>query len=1239
MVYERVSKKFNLTKKRVTSAKGNSRVNFPKDGGEYDEEAMMEMVRLELKGVFKTYCDERCMKGGSQKSNLTEAERRGQKSLKKRVADSEIVVVPTDKSGRFAVMSLGMYEKAGSAHTKGDDEVDLAKIKLTQNELNGHVSMLLKFFKIGEKWGHTSRFRETMLNNSLTVCPMYLLYKDHKGWDLSKGPVPPTRPVASGNRGMNMHLSELLSEVLEPVADGVEDTYEVISTEDMLAKMLIVDRSLEGWNKNKWWEGVKYDDYSACLRCVGEEGYKFDVANPELCGCEGSKDLFKPTSVMKTSVQFMEMMRQRRWLEITKDLGEDEHVDSNEVRPEMIQDFGVPLEIIGCDVNALYPSLDWGNTEEVIKEAIIGSNIEWEDVDILEGCRYIALNWDANECRRSKLRRILPVRRARTGVRPGVRGAGPLGPEIHDQEQWMFPEVVVTDEERKEVIATVISIATKELFSNHLYTFANKVYRQSKGGPIGHRATCAIARVTMNVWDGLWTRRLKEMNVKIETYTRYMDDGRTLLYPIRPGWRVTDDGNLKFCKRWEDQDRGLSTTERTKRVLEMSMRGVMRGIEMTMETKDDFGGEWLPTLDVSLGITEANRLKFCHFEKPTSSNLTLQRRSAMEHNVKVGILANEVIRRMLNIGGDIGEDVRLDVLDSFGTKLLTSGYSLAESRSIILSGVRGYEAKILRRRNEGSPLYRTAQESGWSRMQKKTVGKSTWFKGGKRTCAGLTGKGMKNGQNGKMKRGTGPLENIETRSVMFVEHTRDGELAKRLREQLGRMENVMGFRIKVVERTGTKIKDMFSLTNVWGGSQCGREDCTTCTQGGEEIPDCTRRSVLYESICTKCNSGARDAGPLKVPNSDVPSIYVGESSRSIYERAGEHWRAYQKKNTDSHIWKHHLLHHNGEGEPEMIFKVVGTFRTALARQIMEAVRIRGRGKSVLNSKGEYDRCKIHRLTIGSDALENIGTEYHQDDWNSGNNARVGEEALLERRKHMDIKTRGRNVLKPSMGGGKKRGMDEIEGPGRKSKKRKYVLLGGNWGQRGGMKECGQNLKIEDSTGPLEEHTEELRLLEGPEAAGNGTDDRLRNMVVAEMSTSPVLVDMTVGNSSTGPFLDEEGASTRPIVNTVGQSGILDYCKPRVIRNEDKGEMMFDMANNVNTLREMRGTCRIVSGRCQEHSSEVKRVTQTKMIWTRNLKTGLYGYRRRKVSVLRCLGHMATLVVTMGERDSTGLAGD
>ena len=39
------------------------------------------------------------------------------------------------------------------------------------------------------------------------------------------------------------------------------------------------------------------------------------------------------------------------------------------------------------------------------------------------------------------------------------------------------------------MIATVVGIATKVLFSNHLYTFGNKVYRQKAGGSIGDNAT------------------------------------------------------------------------------------------------------------------------------------------------------------------------------------------------------------------------------------------------------------------------------------------------------------------------------------------------------------------------------------------------------------------------------------------------------------------------------------------------------------------------------------------------------------------------------------------------------------------------------------------------------------------------------------------------------------------------------------------------------------------------------
>ena len=60
-------------------------------------------------------------------------------------------------------------------------------------------------------------------------------------------------------------------------------------------------------------------------------------------------------------------------------------------------------------------------------------------------------------------------------------------------------------------------------------------------------------------------------------------------------------------------------------------------------------------------------------------------------------------------------------------------------------------------------------------------------------------------------------EELRNRSVIFVEHTPGGELAKLIRNQLTRMEELMGFKIKVVERAGTALKDLFSPTNIWRG--------------------------------------------------------------------------------------------------------------------------------------------------------------------------------------------------------------------------------------------------------------------------------------------------------------------------------------------------------------------------------------------------------------------------------------
>ena len=253
------------------------------------------------------------------------------------------------------------------------------------------------------------------------------------------------------------------------------------------------------------------------------------------------------------------------------------------------------------------------------------------------------------------------------------------------------------------------------------------------------------------------------------------------------------------------------------------------------------------------------------------------------------------------------------------------------------------------------------------------IGRSAWYKKQKNRDHGTSleqehGKGMMGSQ--KHPRGSNGKQELKTRAVLFLEQTPNGELARRVKELLVRLEQVLGFKLRVVERTGRSIQNQLPQASIWRGSPCDREHCVTCQQGGEDMPDCTRSSIVYESICSICNPGALEKGGIKEVKEGAPSIYVGESSRTIQERSQEHWTAAKRKDGTSHIHKHQKMVHGTE-EPKFIFKVVSNHRSALNRQVKEAVRIRRRGgaNNILNSKAEFNRCHIPRLVVEEEDQE------------------------------------------------------------------------------------------------------------------------------------------------------------------------------------------------------------------------------------------------------------------------------
>ena len=138
------------------------------------------------------------------------------------------------------------------------------------------------------------------------------------------------------------------------------------------------------------------------------------------------------------------------------------------------------------------------------------------------------------------------------------------------------------------------------------------------------------------------------------------------------------------------------------------------------------------------------------------------------------------------------------------------------------------------------------------------------------------------------------------------------------------------------------------------------------------LPNCTQSSLVYENVCGACNPGAEEGKELKEVKHDIPTLCV-------YERSKEHWGAWRSRSEKSHIWKHQVEAHKGAA-PKFYMRVVRNFKSALSRQIFEAVRIRRRGGagSILNSKAEYDRCRIPRLIVEEQDLDGITKEEEQE---------------------------------------------------------------------------------------------------------------------------------------------------------------------------------------------------------------------------------------------------------------------
>ena len=136
------------------------------------------------------------------------------------------------------------------------------------------------------------------------------------------------------------------------------------------------------------------------------------------------------------------------------------------------------------------------------------------------------------------------------------------------------------------------------------------------------------------------------------------------------------DNSLYYSLRWELEDQDRTLLDTTKDIVKQTINGIYDFLEFTVETGNDYADNWLPTLDTSLRVNKKNIIEYIYYEKPTTTtNTTIRQASAMSENPKIQCLSNDVVGRLLNTREELPCKYREEVVEQYGMKLLTSGYS------------------------------------------------------------------------------------------------------------------------------------------------------------------------------------------------------------------------------------------------------------------------------------------------------------------------------------------------------------------------------------------------------------------------------------------------------------------------------------------------------------------------------------------------------------------------------------
>ena len=218
--------------------------------------------------------------------------------------------------------------------------------------------------------------------------------------------------------------------------------------------------------------------------------------------------------------------------------------------------------------------------------------------------------------------------------------------------------------------------------------------------------------------------------------------------------------------------------------------------------------------------------------------------------------------------------------------MFEAGHSDQFRVMILTRVVSKYQASLKRHLSGERQLYRTRQERElcWAEQGGKAT-KSTWFR-----RAGLT-------------------------TMLTIPTTPGSVLAKNVKGKLDSCNPPFRTKVGVIEGGGKTIAQVLSgKRNPFPGASCGRPDCTLARREDGCKGQCYKEGVGYSGHCVRCGEEQEQGGVAE--DQAVDYVYHGETSRSLFTRASQHFSDYSShiagkkvKEKSSWMWDHTEVAH------------------------------------------------------------------------------------------------------------------------------------------------------------------------------------------------------------------------------------------------------------------------------------------------------------------------------------------